>query len=64
MLHLYLRQEEYFTINGNITVEVRAVSGKRACLVIYAFREIPIVRGAVLERGGGKRPACLDARPK
>lgn len=61
MLHLHLRQDEYFVINSNITIEVKAVSGKQVHLVVDAPREIPIVRGAVLERSGGKRPECLDA---
>ncbi len=63
MLHLNLCQEEYFTINGNITIKVRAVEGKRAYLSIDAPREVPIVRGTLLERGGEKRPACVDAVP-
>jgi len=64
MLHLNLAEEEYLTINGNITVKVRAVEGKRACLSIDAPREVPVVRGALLERTGGKRPPCVDAARK
>ncbi len=60
MLHLHLKQEEYFTIGDDITVKVKSVEGKQTYLVIDAPREIPIVRGTVLERCGGRRPACLD----
>ena len=60
MLHLNLGQEEYLTINGNIVIKLRAVEGKHAYLSIDAPREIPVVRGKVLERSGGKRPSCVD----
>ena len=59
MLNLSLLPEEYLTINGNIVVQVSRVSGDRAYLSIDAPREVPIVRGTVLEREGGERPACL-----
>jgi len=64
MLHLNLCEEDYLTINGNIVIEVSAVSGKYANLSIDAPKDIPILRGKVLERSGGKRPACLDEKPR
>lgn len=60
MLAMHLRPEEYFTINGNIVVQMTRITGGRCCLAIDASRDIPIVRGKVLERTRGERPACLD----
>jgi len=60
MLKLSLLPEEYLTINGNIVVQLSRVAGGRAYLAINADRSVPIVRGEVLEREGGKRPACLE----
>lgn len=64
MLKLTLLPEEYVIINDNIVVQLIRVAGGRADLALEAPREIPIVRGAVLERQGGERPACLSAPPK
>jgi len=64
MLNLNLCQEDYITINGNIVIKLRSVEGRYAALSIDAPREIPILRGKVLERGGGQRPACVDAPPR
>lgn len=59
MLKLTLLPEEYLTINGGIVVQLMRVAGGRADIAIEAPRSFPIVRGAVLERSGGKRPDCL-----
>ena len=59
MLKLTLLPEEYLTINDNIVVQLMRVAGGRADLAIAAPRSFPVVRGAVLERNGGQRPACL-----
>lgn len=59
MLKLSLLPEEYLTINGDIVVQLSRVAGGRAYLAIEADRSVPIVRGEVLERQGGERPACL-----
>lgn len=65
MLKLTLLPEEYLTINGGVVVQLTRVAGGRADLAVYADRSIPIVRGTVLEREGGTRPACLaPARPQ
>lgn len=61
MLKLSLSPEEYLTINGNIVVQLNRINGGRAYLSVEAAREIPIVRGSVLERDGAPRPACLEA---
>lgn len=59
MLKLTLLPEEYLVINENIVVQLTRVAGGHADIAIDAARDIPIVRGAVLERQGGKRPECL-----
>lgn len=59
MLKLSLLPEEYLTINGDIVIQLSRVAGGRAYLALEADRSVPIVRGEVLERQGGQRPACL-----
>lgn len=59
MLKLSLLPDEYLTINGNIVIQLTRVAGGRAYVAVDAAREIPIVRGTVLEREGGQRPDCL-----
>ena len=63
MLKLTLLPDEYVTI-GDIVVQLVRVAGGRADIAIDAPRIVPIVRGAVLERNGGQRPACLAPPPK
>lgn len=64
MLKLTLLPDEYLTVGDNIVVQLLRVSGGRADVAIEAPRAVPVVRGAVLERQGGKRPACLEPPPK
>ncbi len=64
MLKLTMLPDDYLTINGNIVVQLSRVAGGRADVAIHAGREVPIVRGEVLERQGGKRPECLAAPAK
>lgn len=59
MLKLTLIPDEYLTINGDIVVQLTRVAGGHAEIAIHAERSVPIVRGEVLERQGGERPACL-----
>jgi carbon storage regulator CsrA len=59
MLKLTLTPDEYILINDNIVLKLTEVVGGRVHLAMEAPREVPIVRGAVLEREGGSRPACL-----
>ena len=47
------------TIGDNIIVQMNDVSGNRCKLMIEAPREVPVVRGEVLERVGVKRPECV-----
>lgn len=64
MLKLTMLQEDYLIVNGDIVVQLARVAGGRAEVAIHARREVPIVRGEVLERQGGQRPACLAAPAK
>lgn len=64
MLKLSLLPEEYLTINQDIVVQLTRVAGGRADIAIHADRSVPVVRGAVLERQGGERPACLKPPAK
>ena len=64
MLKLTLHPDEYLVVGGNIVIQLTRVAGGMANLALDAPREVPIVRGAVLERQGGQRPACLGAPPK
>lgn len=59
MLKLTLLPEEYLVINDNIVVQLSRVAGGHADIAVEAAREVPIVRGTVFERQGGKRPECL-----
>ena len=64
MLKISLTQGEYLTIGGDIVVQLYRSEGGRSYLAIDAPREIPIVRGAVLEREGGRRPQRLAEVPQ
>lgn len=59
MLKLTMYPDDYLTINDNIVLHLTRAAGGHADIAIDAPREIPILRGAVLERLGGQRPACL-----
>lgn len=59
MLKLILQPEEYLTIGGDIVVQLWRATWNRADLLIEAPRDVSILRGEVLERNGGERPACL-----
>lgn len=63
MLRLSLTPGEYFTVNGEIVIQVTRVDGDRVHVAVEAPREMPIVRGAVLEREGGRRPEALARIP-
>ena len=52
MLCLNLSPGEYMTIGENVVVQLDRISGDRCKLVVEAPREIPILRGEVLERQG------------
>lgn len=64
MLCLNLTPGEYMTIGENVVVQLDRISGDRCKLVVEAPREVPILRGEVLERTGGERPACVFDAPR
>lgn len=59
MLSLTLNQGNYMTIGDSIIVQLGRISGDRCKLIVHAPREVPILRGEVLERSGGERPNCV-----
>ena len=63
MLALTLSLGNYLTIGGDVVIQLNRITGDRCRLTIDAPREIPIVRGEVLEREGGERPDSVYANP-
>jgi len=57
MLCLSLKEGSYFTVNGDIVVKIERMERSRVHVAIDAPREIPILRGEVLEREVAKRTA-------
>ena len=47
------------TIGKDVVVQLNDVSGDRCKLMVQAPREIPVIRGELLERAGAERPECL-----
>ena len=64
MLSLQLKTGDYMTIGEDVVVQLSDISGDRCKLMIKAPREIPIIRGELLERGGGERPECVLEMPR
>ena len=52
------------TIGGNVIVQLNDISGSRCKLMIEAPREVPVVRGELLERAGAQRPECIAETPR
>lgn len=50
MLCITMRKGDYFKIGGDITIRFDHLNSERVHLSIDAPREVPIVRGKVLER--------------
>ncbi len=59
MLCISMKAGEYFTVGGSTVIQYDRLSGERVHLTVNAPREVPILRGEVLERNGGQRPACV-----
>ena len=64
MLKLSLTSGEYIAIGDDVIVQLCRCEGGRAYVAVSAPREIPVVRGAVLEREGGQRPEGLASAPQ
>ena len=63
MLSLQLRTGDYLTIGDKIVVQLRQISGDRCKVMVQAPKEIPVLRGELLERAGGERPECVADGP-
>ncbi len=59
MLCLQLLPGEYLTIGDDVVLQYDCISGERCKLVISAPCEVPVLRRAVRERKGEKRPDCV-----
>ncbi len=59
MLFLQMKSGEYLTIGENIAVQVFHGNGASIRVGVSAPREVPVVRGEVLERTGAERPECI-----
>jgi len=59
MLCLSMAPGDYITVGENVVLQFDRMSGERCKLLIDAPREVPIVRGQVLERQGGERPPSV-----
>lgn len=59
MLCITLLPGDYFTVGNDTVIQFDRLSGERIHLIVNAPREVPILRGEVLERQGGKRPGCV-----
>lgn len=63
MLSLQLKSGDYITIGEDVVVQVFKESGPDFRVSVKAPREVPILRGKVLERGGAERPDGLRTHP-
>ena len=64
MLCISMKAGDYFTVGDDTVIQFDRLTGDRVHLIVNAPREVPILRGEVLERQGGQRPACLAPPPK
>ena len=62
MLCISMKAGDYFTVGGSTVIQFNRLQGDRVHLVVNAPREVPVLRGEVLERGGGQRLACVFER--
>lgn len=64
MLCISMRAGDYFTVGSSTVVQFDRLTGDRVHLTINAPREVPILRGGVLERGAASAPtACWGYPP-
>ena len=59
MLRISMKIGQYFTVGSDTVVQFDNLTGERVHLTINAPREVPILRGEVLERNGIPRPDCV-----
>ena len=64
MLCISMRAGDYFTVGESTVIQFTRLTGDRAHITVNAPREVPVLRGEVLERNGGQRPGCvMDVAP-
>lgn len=59
MLCITMRRGEYITLGDDIVIQVERLNSERVHLNVSAPRQVAVLRGEVLERGGGRRPGCV-----
>jgi len=64
MLCLSLLPGDYVTIGENVVLQYDRTVGERCKIAVKAPREVPILRGKVLERDGLERPDCVFDAPR
>lgn len=64
MLCLSLLPGDYVTIGENVVLQYERTVGERCRIAVKAPREVPILRGKVLERAGMERPDCVLDTPR
>jgi len=64
MLCLSLLPGDYVTIGDNVVLQYEHTVGDRCRIAVNAPREVPILRGKVLERDGAQRPDCVFDAPR
>ncbi len=55
---------EYVKIGEDVVLQYDRTVGEKCRVAVSAPREIPVLRGAVLERNGQKRPDCVFDKPR
>ena len=64
MLFLQMKSGEYLTIGDDIAVQVFRDRGEKIRVAVKAPRELTVLRGELLERGGTRRPdGLIDLAP-
>ena len=64
MLSLRLKSGEYISIGQNIAVQVFKQAGDSFQVAVKAPREVPVLRGEVLERSSGRPGGLRENRSK
>jgi len=60
MLCLSLLPGDYVTIGKDVVLLYDRTVGERCKIAVKAPREVPILRGKVLEQDGAERPDCVS----
>jgi len=63
MLCISMKVGDYFTVGSDTVVQFDDLVGERARIMVTAPREVPILRGELVERSG-QRPDCVLEKSK